>query len=347
MWQCEFIKLLGGAIARLFIAIFATALSTAIVAQERASPEFTFGLISDLGYGPAQEPLLENVFVELNRTPLAFVVHVGDLGLPRGGSCTDELWAHRLAQFRASINPLIYIPGDNEWADCHEKAGAPGFDPLERLVKLRALFFSSEQSFGQRSIPLIRQSQSADPKLAKYRENARWDLGNITFLTLHVVGSNNGLGRAPDGDAEFTERNNADLAWLHEGFAHAKTSNSRAIMILQQANIFPEFSPFPGDATKTPSGFTELRVALAREAVAFGKPVVLVHGDSHYFRIDKPYMRLRSNPDEPAIENFTRVDTFGTPHHHWIQVMVEATEPNVFTFRPRIVAPNVLKGRSD
>ena len=347
MRQREFMKLLGGVVAGLFIAIFALALSPAIVAQERAAPEFTFGLISDLGYAPAQEPLLENVFAELNRTALAFVVHVGDLGLPSGGSCTDELWARRLAQFRTSINPLIYIPGDNEWTDCHDKAGASGFDPLERLVKLRALFFANERSFGQRSIPLTRQSQSMDPKFAKYRENARWDLGGITFLTLHVVGSNNGLGRAPDGDAEFAERNSADLTWLHEGFAHAKTSNSRAIMILQQANIFPEFSPFPGDAKRTPSGFTELRVALAREAVAFGKPVVLVHGDSHYFRIDKPYMRLRRNADEPAIENFTRVDTFGTPHHHWIQVMVEATEPNVFTFRPRIVAPNALRGRRD
>jgi hypothetical protein len=338
---------LSAAAAGLFMANFGLALCPAIVAQERASPDFTFGIISDLGYAPEQEPLLANVFAELNRTPLAFVVHVGDLGSPRGGSCTDELWAHRLAQFRASTNPLIYAIGDNEWTDCHAKAGAPGFDPLERLVKLRDLFFTGERSFGQRSIPLLRQSQSTDPKFAKYRENARWDLGGITFVTLHVAGSNNGLGRAPDGDAEFAERNSADLAWLHEGFAHAKANNSRAIMILQQANIFPEFSPFPGDPKQTPSGFTELRAALAGEAVAFGKPVVLVHGDSHYFRIDKPYMRLRRNADEPAIENFTRVETFGTPHHHWLQVTVEANEPNVFTFRPRIVAPNVLKGRND
>jgi hypothetical protein len=27
---------------------------------------------------------------------------------------------------------------------------------------------------------------------------------------------------------------------------------------------------------------------LREETVAFRKPVVLVHGDSHYFRIDKP-----------------------------------------------------------
>jgi hypothetical protein len=335
---------LMAAVAGLFIAVFTVALSPIALAQERASAEFTFGILSDLGYAPAQEPLLENVFAELNRTSLAFVVHLGDLGSPVNGSCTDELWARRLTQFRASANPLIYTPGDNEWTDCHEKVGGPRADPLERLVKLRSLFFAGEQSFGQRSIALVRQSQSTDPQLAKYRENARWDLGGITFLTLHVAGSNNGLGRAPDGDAEFVERNSADLVWLREGFVHAKNSNSRAIMILQQANIFPEFSPFPGDSKQTPSGFNELRAALAGEAAAFGKPVVLVHGDSHYFRIDKPFMRLRRSVDEPAIENFTRVETFGAPHHHWLQVTVEATEPNIFMFRPRIVTPNVLGG---
>jgi hypothetical protein len=82
MQRREFMKLLGGVVAGLSIANFVLALSSAIVAQERALPEFTFGLISDLGYAPAEEPLLENVFAELNRTPLAFVVHVGDLGSP-------------------------------------------------------------------------------------------------------------------------------------------------------------------------------------------------------------------------------------------------------------------------
>jgi hypothetical protein len=318
------------------------AMSAPAPAQE--PQDFTFGLFGDLAYSPAQEPLLDNVLADLDRVRLAFVVHVGDLGSPRAGSCTDELWARRLAQFRASAHPLIYTPGDNEWTDCHDKQGAPGGDPLERLAKLRAVFFAGEQSFGQRGIPLARQSRSADATLAKYRENARWDLGGITFVTLHVTGSNNGLGRTPEGDAEFAERNAADLAWLREGFEHAKAVNSRAVMILQQANMFPEFPPFPGGAKPESSGFTELRTALAKEAVAFGKSVVLVNGDSHYFRVDKPYMRLRK-PDEPAIENVTRVETFGAPHHHWVHVTVDAADPNVFTFRPRIVAPNVLKGR--
>ena len=76
----------------------------------------------------------------------------------------------------------------------------------------------------------------------------------VTFLTLHFTGSNNGLAGTPEGDAEYVERNKANLAWLRQGFEHARVSNSRAIMIMQQANPFPEFPPFPGPP-QNPSGF--------------------------------------------------------------------------------------------
>jgi hypothetical protein len=315
-----------------------------LLAQPSAPQRFNFGLIGDLAYSQEEEPRLENVLADLDRTPLAFVVHVGDLGSPRTGACTDALLARRLAQFRASSNPLIYTPGDNEWTDCHDQQGFPGGNPLERLAKLRELFFVGEESFGRRTLPLIRQSAGGDAKLAKYRENVRWEFGGITFVTLHVVGSNNNRGRTAENDAEFAERNAADLVWLRESFARAKSSDSPAVMILQQANIFPDFPPFPGDPKQEPSGFTELREAIANEARAFGKPVVLVHGDSHYFRIDKPFMRLRK-ADEPALESFTRVETFGTPHDHWVEVTADPADSNVFTFRQRIVSANLLKGR--
>jgi len=296
--------------------------------------DFSFALIGDLGYTPAQEPLVDNVLGEINATPLAFVAHDGDLGSPPNGSCTNELWARRLAQFQASVNPLIYTPGDNEWTDCHAAEGAPGYEPLERLGALRTIFFSTAGSLGQRTIPLVRQ--------AGYPENARWTHGDVTFITLHVVGSNNNRGRTPEGDAEYAARNAADIAWLREGFAAARAS--RAIMIIQQANIFPDFPPFPGGGPKEPSGFTELREALEQEAIAYRKPVVLVHGDSHYFRIDKPlgFRRVRGAAATPQLENFTRVETFGAPNHHWVQAYVRRDDPNVFSFRQRIVGANVI-----
>src|ERR671934_1295173 len=245
----------------------------ALLAGCAAAPggDFSFALIGDLGYTPAQEPMVENVLRDINGESLAFVVHDGDLGSPPNGACTDELWARRLAQFQASAHPFIYTPGDNEWTDCHAGEGLPQFDPLERLRALRTMFFPEARSFGQRTIALTRQ--------AGYPENARWSMADITFLTLHVVGSNNGRGRAPDGDAEYAARNKADIAWLREGFAAAEAAKSRAVMIIQQANIFPDFPPFPGGGPKEPSGYTELRDVLELEVIDFGKPVVLVHGD--------------------------------------------------------------------
>lgn len=312
-------------------------------AQEARS--YKIGIFGDLAYVEAREPQLANVLEDLDRADLQFVVHVGDLGSPRAGSCTDGLWARRLAQFRASAHPLIYTPGDNEWTDCHDKQGVPNGDPLERLVKLRSVFFAGETSLGRRTIALSRQSASADAKLTKFRENVRWDLGSVTFLTLHVPGSNNGLGRTPEGDAEFAERNAADIAWLKAGMAHARSANARAVMIFQQANIFPQFPPVAGDANPNPDGFAEIRAAIAEQAAAFGKPVVLVHGDSHYFRVDKPFLVRAAGGSSPLIPNFTRLETFGDPHHHWVEVSLEADNPEVFAFRQRMVAKNLPPAR--
>ena len=328
----------GAAVIAVVVGVLVTAPNPA--RSQAPASGFTFALIGDLAYSPQEEPQLENVLADLNRdTALAFVVHVGDLSSPRFG-CTDELWARRLAQFRALAHPVVYTPGDNEWTDCHEPEIKDG-DPLERLAKLRTIFFDGDRSLGQRTFALTRQSQSGPP-FAKYRENVRWEQGGVTFLTLHVTGSNNGLGRAPAGDAEYAERNQANLSWLRQGFDHAKASNSRAVMILQQANIFPEFPPFPG-TVQDPSGFTDLRMHLPKESALFGKPVVLVHGDSHFFRIDRPLSPrpARGAAVTLAVENFTRVETFGSPYHHWIHVTADPSDPNVFTFRPRLVTANL------
>jgi hypothetical protein len=307
-------------------------------AQEQ---RFTFGLIGDLGYFPEHEPWVNNVFADLNKdTSLSFVAHVGDLSRPIF-ACTDEMVARRLSQFNASIHPLIYTPGDNEWTDCHEKQGVKGGSPQESLAKLRPLFFPDDRSLGKKKIALVRQSQGSNPIFAKYRENARWEIGGVTFITIHVVGSNNGLGRTPEADEEYAERNKANLAWLRESFEHATRNGSRAVMIITQANIFPAYPPSAPE--RNPSGFTDVRAAVAKETREFGKNVVLVHGDSHYFRIDNPLHQRpkQGTPGEPAIGNFLRVETFGTPNHHWLHVTVDAANPNVFIFSPRIVATNL------
>jgi hypothetical protein len=336
------------AITLAFLLVFPLLVSCAGRAREvsgaAAQAPFTFGVIGDSGYAADQEPLVDNLLAAVSASSLDFVVHVGDLGGPSAGSCTDEHWAMRLAQFAALPHPLIYTPGDNDWTDCWEdRAGS--YDALERLATLRERFFAGDRSLGQRPLPVIRQSSMAG--YAPFRENVRLSQGGITFLTVHYV--TEVLGRTAETDAEFEARNRANIAWLSEGFRAAREANSSGVVLITQANLFPEYAGGRGVPPQPRQWFEEFWAQLEQETAGFGKPVLLLHGDTHYFRVDYP---LHSSAPECGagthdvrplycrLHNLTRVETFGAPYHHWVHVTVDPSDPTLFTIRPRIVESN-------
>ena len=92
-------------------------------------------------------------------------------------------------------------------------------------------------------------------------------------------------------------------------------------------------------ASRRTTGYDSFLAALEKETLAFGKPVVYVHGDTHIFRIDKPLVGSR---EQRIIENFTRVATFGHPDTHWIRATIDPSDPNVFRFRQEFVKANVV-----
>jgi calcineurin-like phosphoesterase family protein len=301
--------------------------------REDGRGAFTFALIGDMPYGAEGEAKFPNVIADINADPqLAFVVHDGDI---KNGSslCSDEMYYNRLDSFNRFRQPFVYVPGDNEWTDCH-RANNGAYDPLERLAFLRSVFYSTERSLGRQTMKLERQSQG--PDFPAYRENVRWTMHDVLFVGLHVVGSNNNRGRTPEADAEYAARNAANIAWLGESFAHARTHRARAVMIVIQAN--PNFDLPPSAPQR--SGFNDFLALLESETLNFGKPVVLVHGDSHYFRMDKPMLGTRSGR---RIEQFTRLETFGENDNHWVKVTVEPGNPAVFTFQQRIVVANLVQ----
>jgi hypothetical protein len=313
-------------------------LAATLLSQSPAAPRatangdgrFTFALIGDMPYGPEGELKFPNVIADINSDRnLSFVVHDGDI---KNGSslCDNAMFFNRLALFNEFEQPFVYVPGDNEWTDCH-RANNGSYDPLERLAFLRGLFFPDDQSLGARTMTLERQS--ANPAYADYPENVRWVVKNVMFAGLHIVGSNNNLGRTATADAEYAARNAANLAWLAGTFARARAEGHKAVMLVIQAN--PNFDLPAVQRT----GFNDFVAALEAETLAYGKPVVLVHGDSHYFRIDKP---LRGTQSGRRVERFTRVETFGETDNHWLHVTVDPTNPNVFVFDQRIVAANLI-----
>jgi len=305
--------------------------ATAPRAHAAGNGRFTFALIGDMPYGPEGDLKFPNVLADINadRT-LSFVAHDGDF---KNGSslCSDGVFYNRLDLFNQFAHPLVYVPGDNEWTDCH-RANKGGYDPLERLAFLRSVFYQSDESLGEQTLTLDRQS--SDASYSAYRENVRWAVKNILFAGLHVVGSNNNLGRTPEADVEYFARNAATLAWLHDTFEKARQEDHKAVMLIIQAN--PGFELPASQRT----GFNDFLAALETEALAYGRPVVLVHGDSHYFRIDKPMIGTRSRR---RVENFTRVETFGENDNHWLHVAVEPISPNVFVFDQRLVAANLVQ----
>lgn len=327
--------------------------------SQTSAASLDFALIGDMPYDGRQEKEFDYLMKDIDAADVAFVVHNGDFwwdgaawteragGLP---PCSDETFDDRLARAQRSKHPFVYVAGDNEWADCH-RAKPRTYDPFERLAKLRQMFFQGDASLGQRRMKLERQSEGS--RYPAYRENARWIHGNVVFLTLHIIGSNNNLGRTAQMDAEYEERDAANIAWMREAFDLAMRNGSRAVMIIAQADPYFQTTWTPNwqeryalwslamkpPASRRKTGYDSFLAALEKETLAFGKPVVYVHGDTHIFRIDKPLVGSRSRR---IIENFTRVATFGHPDTHWIRATIDPGDPNVFRFRQEIVKANLL-----
>jgi hypothetical protein len=244
---------------------------------------FTFAAIGDVPYGPHEE--FAALVDKINTQSLAFTIHVGDI---KSGStvCSDETFTSVRQLFDRFDRALIYTPGDNEWTDCH-RVNNGRYDPLERLEKIRQLFFASNESLGKQRLPL--QTQSSQKSFTPFVENRRWSQGNVRFATLHLVGSNNNLQPGLPSSSEFAAREHANIAWLRETFAEAKANADAAVVLAMQADTFF------GEPRKG-SGFVRWNVVLAEEVAAWGKSVLLIQGDTHQYLIDRP---LKDNKGKP------------------------------------------------
>ncbi|WP_341738961.1 hypothetical protein [Microcoleus sp. CAWBG640] len=352
-----------------FLATSAISVATAAERkQENKSELYAIGLWGDLPYSDVQALTgVPNLIADMNSQNLVFTVHDGDLKAGSGtpGSvtpttCSEDFYKQSLGFFNALKAPAAFTPGDNDWTDCDRPANG-GFSSRERLDRERQLFFNTKFTLGQRKLaqkvqtaPLCLGVEGAVPCV----ENRRWAVGNVTYVTLNVPGSCNNLCDTAPDSAEYNARNQSNIVWLRESFKAAKDSNSVAVMIITQAN--PGWDLTDGtraplrdpktlvetdkqaDGTLTPDGYKDFLIALRDETIAFRKPVAYVHGDSHYYRIDKPFL----DSEGQRLENFTRVETFGDNVANglndvqWIKVTVNPREREVFSYQPQIVPKN-------
>ena len=301
---------------RLILLLVASLLAAPAI---HAAP-FSFAVIGDVPYGPPEE--LSALASRLNRQPIAFTLHLGDIktGTSR---CSDDVFLRVRAQFSEFDKPLVYTPGDNEWTDCHRYL-AGSYDPLERLEKIRSLFFATAESHGKEKLAL--QSQRGDPQHGRHAENLRWFRDKLSFATLHLVGSNNNWQPDLPSVSEFAAREEANLAWLRETFAAGKARNDVAVVLAMQADTF-----FATPSAE--SGFTRWLQALADEAVRWGKPVLLLQGDSHRYRVDHPLHDAHGKP----VPNLLRVVVPGDRNPDAVLVEFDPSRPTQ-PFRIRLMS---------
>jgi hypothetical protein len=334
--------------------VLATSLACSAMAADN-DDTYAIGLWGDLPYSAEQATVgVPNLIADMNANRLKFTVHDGDLKAGSGSLCDNNLYAQSLLYFNALHAPAMFTPGDNDWTDCDRPANG-GFNSRERLERERAVFFPTVYSMGRH--PMEQEVQQGNLCLGvngyvQCVENRRWTVGRVTYVTFNLPGSCNNLcDTAPDA-AEYTARNLANLRWLQETFANARERRSFAVMIIAQANPGWDLS----DGTRAPlrnpktllqtdgqpDGYAEFLTALRAEVIAFRRPVAYVHGDSHYYRVDKPLLDTAGR----RIENFTRVETFGnnagngTNDVQWVKVKVDPRSREVFSYEAMIVPGN-------
>jgi hypothetical protein len=281
----------------------AGALLAVIFCAPAAAAQFAFAAFGDVPYTPAEELQLVSMIAEMNREPLAFVMHVGDF---KSGhiECSDEVFLQRREWFGLSHHPFVFIPGDNEWVDCRRAYWARR-DPVERLGKLRELFFANDATLGQRVLKVERQTRRGHP------EHLRWTIEDVVFATLNVPGHDNNA-RMPQ---ESAPRTAALLEWMREAFSLARARNHAAVVLGVQANLWS------GNAAYRP-----ILAALADEAQRYKGAVLVVHGDTHWYRFDQPLVDPSSGN---RIENVTRLEVHGSPFVNWVHVSVSVENGRV------------------
>ena len=219
---------------------------------------FAFGVLGDAPYDEGEVERLDAVIERINAQPLAFVVHVGDIGSSRPEQACGDAWlAARKRQFERIRHPFLLLPGDNEWSDCRS--------PLQRLAAWRELFCS------------FYTIQNLERQPGPYCEHVRWEAAGWVFVALNVPGRDNHV-RHP----EHAPRMQAVFAWIEE--AAARAASAKGLVVLMQANPF---------TTAPRDGFAPLREKLAELGRRSPGRVILIHGDTHLYRDDQPLPGLR------------------------------------------------------
>ncbi len=337
-------------------AAIAACFSPAAPAAEKADDGSQSALtVAVFGDWPYNNLLLDNSALLLNSVNadrrVRTVIHVGDIhsgsmpctsaGILPPIATSNPGWNQAIfqvfEQFRA---PLVYTPGDNEWTDCHKSKEKSAGDPLKELASVRGLFFSRPGlTLGLNEMPVASQAQAFDaahPEDAAFVENVMWEDSHVVFVTLDVPGSNDDTlpwtGSFGNPAAQAQERADRDAAngrWLDAAFSLAQRRNAKAVVIALQADMWDLSALQPGGDGL--DAYTPFVRHLADLATSFGRPVLLLNGDSHLFEADHPLADPASATGvvhgTPAVPNLTRITVQGSTNApaEWLRLTIDTS----------------------
>jgi len=284
---------------------------------------FFFDVVGDLVYHSgveeeATQKLIDNV---INKECPLFVVHVGDFqGSPISFAnpnpvpiaLNENQWKlKRDFWFQIKV-PFIVTPGDNDWMDTiMDPVGSPignspfppNGNPIVSLNAFRKVWYKQGTNV---KFPFKVISQPNEfPQFSDYIENKRWYWNGVVFVTIHTVAGNNGLSPA-SAPSEVREaiisealgpngRIAANEAWLNKAFDIAEKKYVRGLVIMTQAD--PHILQ-----DRLIEGFkSELRIIRDRSVSNIKKnlQVLLIHGDTHVFTVNKKFPLLGKYPPYP------------------------------------------------
>ncbi|RMI30898.1 hypothetical protein [Nocardia stercoris] len=282
------------------------------------------------------------------------VVHVGDI---HSGSqyCTEAYDRQVAGLWSAFEKPLVYTPGDNEWADCHKKKEGGGVynattgridyvtdssgnpvdyaqgNPIDNLALVRSIFFPAPgATLGKGNLKVLSQAQvdnSAHPADSQYVENVMWQRGGTEYVTINLPGGSNNDAdpwygtptASPQQTAEAADRTAADLRWLDRAFETAARQQATSVVVLTQADMWDVDGKSPAHLTN----YEPVIQNLAAHTTAFGKPVLLLNGDSHTYRSDNPLQQASpcvGDANVCAGDAWTAHPSYNVPNFHRIVV---------------------------
>ncbi|HAT32192.1 MAG TPA: hypothetical protein DCW29_15465 [Janthinobacterium sp.] len=261
----------AGRPAALLAAALLMALSMAPAAAARGDA-FHFGVIGHSFKAGPDEAALRQAIRETDQADLAFVVATG---IKAGAeSCGDKLYARRMDLLNASARPMVVSLAASDWSACKNSLGKS--DAIDRLNRLRELFFADDNSLGARKITLARLSSSA--QFRSYAENAHWQSGRILFATINLPANNNHYRPEAGRNSEFEDRLVANRNWLLRLFAMAQRKKLDGIVLFSDgdAGVLATEKALLAASGAKQDGFAGTRRQLKTLAKKFPGKVLLI-----------------------------------------------------------------------